>query len=431
MPGKGNLSGVKVFWVFPLLISFFNGESCLTGWGFSSYCKQFFIDIQSWVMRATKAVIHLENLRHNILEIKKIVSPGVRLCVPVKADGYGHGAAKVAVAAIRAGASFLAVASIQEGIDLRNAGIVAPILSLSLPTPEEIPGIIANSITPLVFDSEFISDLGIAAKKMNRVIPVHLKIDTGMGRIGCFPEDSVKIAKLVSNESHLFLEGVCTHLAVSDSLDKDDIEFTRLQIKRFEDSVKNIREAGINPGIVHCSASGGVLQYPEAHFDMVRPGILIYGYSPSKELNAKINLKPVMELVTKVVSIRKVPAGTSISYGRKWIAGEDTFIGTLPVGYADGLLRKLSPGLCVLIKGKKYPVVGRICMDQCMINLGNSGEVQRWDDAVIFGPDPMGNSAENLAELLDTIPYEVTCGINKRVPRIYTGTEDLNPPDYV
>lgn len=376
-------------------------------------------------MRATKAVIHLDNLYYNIQQIQKYCGNNIRLCVPVKADAYGHGATRVAITAIKAGASFLAVASIQEGVDLRQAGIVTPILSLSLPTPEEIPSIIVHSITPLVFDKEFIHSLGSDAKKMNRVIPVHLKIDSGMGRIGCFPQDTVEIAKAIAEEPNLTLEGTCTHFAVSDSLNPEDIEFTKKQIAVFSNAVKAIREAGLNPGIVHAASSGAVLQYPEAHFDMIRPGILIYGYPPSKELSKVIDLKPVMELETQVVSIRKVPKGTSISYGRTWIAKEDTLIATLPIGYADGLIRRLSPGIQVLINGKLYPIVGRICMDQCMVNLGSKTDVKRWDKVTVFGPDKKGDSAWDLAEQLDTITYEITCGIHKRVPRVYLGDPEI------
>lgn len=374
-------------------------------------------------MRATRAIIHLENLQSNIMEIRKKISGNTRLCVPVKADAYGHGALRVAVAAIRAGASYLAVASVQEGIDLREAGIVAPILSLSLPIPEEIPSIIEHELTPLVVDSEFISAMGKIARSMNKTVPVHLKIDTGMGRIGCSPEQAVVLARQIDREKNLILEGTATHFSVADSVDPENVAFTRLQIERFNSAIASIRAEGLDPGIVHAASSGAILQYPESYFDMIRPGILVYGYLPSPELAGLMPLKPVMELETQVVAIKKIAAGTAVSYGRTWTAKQDTFIATLPVGYADGLARHLSPGLKVRIGEEEFPIVGRICMDQCMVDIGPDPWVQRWDHVTIFGPPPASASADTLAQILGTIPYEITCGINKRVPRVYIGEE--------
>lgn len=383
-------------------------------------------------MRATQAHIHLDNLRKNIEVIKGFVHNNARICIPVKANAYGHGATRVAIAAIKSGADFLAVASIQEGIELRESGIVAPILSLSLPTPDEIPSIIVHSITPLVFDPEFIAQLDEAASKMHRTIPVHLKIDTGMGRIGCPYDEACNVAKLIASKKSLFLEGTCTHFAASDSLDPSDIDYTKLQFSRFMQAVDSIKKEGIEPGIVHCANSGAVLLYPEMHLDMVRPGIIVYGYFPDegsenelirahleKKFDKTIELFPVMEVKTQVVTIKRVKQGCSISYGRTWTAEEDTDIATLPIGYADGLLRRLSPGLNVLINGKLYPVVGRICMDQCMVNLGTNHGVKLWDSVTVFGPDKAGLSAADLALNAGTIPYEITCDINKRVPRIF------------
>ena len=383
-------------------------------------------------MRATQAHIHLDNLRKNIEVIKGFVHNNAKICIPVKANAYGHGATRVAIAAIKSGADFLAVASIQEGIELRESGIVAPILSLSLPTPDEIPSIIVHSITPLVFDPEFIDQLAEAASKMHRTIPVHLKVDTGMGRIGCSYEEACKVAKLIASKKSLFLEGTCTHFAASDSLDESDIDYTKLQFSRFMQAVDSIKKEGINPGIVHCANSGAVLLYPEMHMDMVRPGIIVYGYFPDegseneqirayleKKSKKTIELFPVMEVKTQVVTIKRVKKGSSISYGRTWTAEEDTDIATLPVGYADGLLRRLSPGLNVLINGKLFPVVGRICMDQCMVNLGTNHGVKLWDSVTVFGPNKDGPSAADLALNAGTIPYEITCNVNKRVPRIF------------
>jgi alanine racemase len=374
-------------------------------------------------MHPTRAIIHLENLRFNIAEIRKKVGQDIRICVPVKADAYGHGALKIAVAAIRSGATHLAVASAQEGVALREAGIVAPILSFSIPIPEEIPALIGHDIVPFIFDMEYIDEFSRHAAAMNRVVPVHLKIDTGMGRIGCTPEEAPALARRIARDKHLRLEGIATHLAVADANGPDDARYTREQIARFASAVNAIKAEGIDPGIVHAANSGAVISYPEAWFDMVRPGILVYGYLPSPDLKGLIETRPVMELETQVVSIKKIAAGTSVSYGRTWVAEEETYIATLPVGYADGLLRGLSPGLRVRIGEREYPIVGRICMDQCMVDIGPDPWVQRWDRATVFGPAPAPSSAETLARILGTIPYEITCGINKRVPRVYVGDE--------
>ena len=373
-------------------------------------------------MRATQAHINLDNLRDNINTVKQFVKPGTKLCCAVKADGYGHGAVRVSVAALKAGVSFLAVASISEGIELREAGIVAPILSLSLPLKDEIPSLIVHSITPLVFDFEFIEQLNEVAVSMHRKIPVHLKIDTGMGRVGCSPEEAKDLAKKIASTEGLYLEGVCTHLACADSNKEDDIVYTKKQIKKFTFAVEEIKKQGINPGIVHCSNSGAIFLHQEANFDMVRPGIVIYGYSTcAKELGVK--LKPVMEFSSQIVAIKQFKKGDTVSYDRTWIAPEDCDIGVIPAGYADGLVRRLSPGMEVSINGKMFPIVGRICMDQCMVFLGKNHNVNRWDKVVFFGADNNSKDAEDLANQIGTISYEILCGINKRVPRIYIDTE--------
>ena len=372
-------------------------------------------------MRATRAIIHLENLHFNVIEIQKRLPAGTGICVAVKADAYGHGAAKVAASVVDAGATYLAVATVQEGVELREAGITVPILVLSLPIPDEFPILIEHELTPLVADGDFAVVLGQAARAMNRIVSVHLKVDTGMGRIGCMPERAADLARRIAAEKYLVQKGTVTHLAVADCITPDDIAFTHTQLARFTSAVAAIRNAGLDPGIVHAANSGAIIQYPEAAFDMARPGIIVYGYPPSPELADKMPLKPVMELITQIVSIKKVSAGTPVSYGRTWIAPHDTCIATIPVGYGDGLLRRLSPGLKVSINGESYPVIGRICMDQCMVDIGLKSTAERWDEVTVFGPAPATSSAETLAEILDTIPYEITCGINKRVPRIYAG----------
>lgn len=374
-------------------------------------------------MRATRAIIHLDNLRDNIQEIKKHIPENTKICIPVKADAYGHGARQTAITALRSGVSKLAVATAQEGIELREAGIVAPILSLSLPIPEEIPSIIEYDLTPLVVDEDFITELGKQARLMGKTVHVHLKIDTGMGRIGCDPSETLDIAKTIVKEKNLYLEGCASHFAVADSCLETDIAYTKQQFIQFTKTCEALKAKGIDPGMLHIANSGAILQHPETALSMVRPGILVYGYLPDPCLEGTMNVKPVMEFETQLVSIKKIKKGTPVSYGRIWIAPEDTYIGTIPVGYADGLNRALSPGLQVTIRDQSYPIVGRICMDQCMINLGPDPWAQKWDHVTIFGPNPSATSAQILADQVGTIPYEITCAINKRVPRVYVERE--------
>ena len=366
-------------------------------------------------MRATRAIIHLNNLRGNIEAARKKAGPHPKICVPVKADAYGHGAIAVSRCALEAGAEYLAVATVAEGAELRTAGIAAPILLLSQALPEELPDIVSGELTPLVSDGDFIEELARAAGQAKKRLTVHLKIDTGMGRLGCRPEDSPVLAAKIVSCRELGLGGVATHLSVSDSTEAGDIAYTKEQLCRFRDAVASIEKAGIAPGLVHAANSGALVFHEDAYFDMIRPGIFLYGYSPAG--SGGLCAEPVMELRSAVVSVKRVKKGESVSYGRTWVAPEDTFVGVIPVGYADGFPRLLSNNHSMRIRGRTYPLAGRICMDQCMVNLGPKTEVQRWDEAVIFGPGFI--TAGDIAEKLKTIPYEITCNINKRVPRVY------------
>jgi alanine racemase len=337
--------------------------------------------------------------------------------VPIKADAYGHGAIAIARASIAAGASCVAVAVVQEGVILREAGISAPIVLFSQALPDEIPEIVKNGLCPCVSDAEFAKMLDQAAVAARIRLSVHLKIDTGMGRMGCAPADAPALARQIAASSGLEYAGTATHFSVADFTAPDDIAYTKRQIACFTGALDNIRAAGIHPGIVHAANSGAVVLHPEAWFDMVRPGILLYGYNISGINAPPLQVEPVMELKTHVGVIKQVKKGEAVSYGRTWVASRDTEIAVLPIGYADGLPRLVSNNWQVIITGKTYPLVGNICMDQCMVDLGPATQVRRWDEAVVFGgPAP---SAAILAERVGTIPYEIICNINKRVPRIY------------
>lgn len=380
--------------------------------------------------RCSKAIIYTENLKNNIVEIKKCLSPQTKLCIAVKADSYGHNAILTSKLAEEAGVEFLAVATVDEGIELRNAGIKCNILLLSICIPEEYESLFKYEITPLIFDLENIKKLSDAADKYltnNAKFKVQLAVDTGMGRIGCYPDEAGEQAQVINNSNHLILSGMCTHFAVSDSLDKENIEFTNKQYENFEKAIENVKNKGFDPGICSCSNSAAIMNNKNMHINMVRAGIITYGYYPDditkeylKSVNKDIELKPVLSLETKVVAIRHFKKGQSISYGRTYVCENDTDIAILPIGYADGLLRRFSPGLCVTINGKNYPVRGRICMDQCMVELGKNHNVKLWDKVLIFGPKESGalNTADDLAKIGNTISYEVLTSISKRIERV-------------
>ncbi|MDR0502251.1 MAG: alanine racemase [Treponema sp.] len=370
----------------------------------------------------TSVFIHLDRFLRNFNAVKARIGKEKRVCVPVKADGYGHGALQIAKISEEAGAFCLGVATVDEGIELRKGGINIPILLMSQPDPQEIPEIFKASLTPFVSDSWFVNALNEQAVLLKTRLPVHLKIDTGMCRTGCRAEEAAALAGQITKCTFLELTGTATHLAAADSTDLKDIACTRTQLTCFRDAVNAIRTAGIDPGIVHAANSGAVILHPDSWFDMVRPGILLYGYKAAQENENSnfpyepLTVEPVMELKSTVVMIKKIKKGESVSYGRIWTAEEDTNIAILPAGYADGLPRIVSGKWQAIIGGNAYPLVGRICMDQCFVNLGINTTVRRWDEAEIFGSS---HDASALAEAANTIPYEITCNISKRVPRIY------------
>jgi alanine racemase len=322
----------------------------------------------------------------------------------------------VAELAKRSGVDYLAVATVDEALELRSSGVELPILLYSLPIPEEIESICRWEITPLIGDIELVERLAAEAARQRRRVDVHMKIDTGMGRIGCRPDEAADLAERIAGMRTVRLAGVSTHFPVADTADPSA---TIEQTKAFQAAVAEIRDRGIDPGIIHAANSGAVLDKPHTHLDMVRPGIMAYGYYPSREQGRGMLLEPVMELRSAVVFLKTVEKGSPISYGMTWRAPRRTVIGTIPVGYADGYNRLLSNRGEVWIRGRRYPVVGRVCMDQIMVDLGPDSSIPKYEEVVLFGPQPGAPTAEELAGLTDTIPYEVTCAVSKRVPRVY------------
>jgi alanine racemase len=370
-------------------------------------------------MRATKAIIYLDNFRANIEAARRQAGSHPALCVPVKADAYGHGAAVMSGAALEAGAEYLALATVDEGAQLRQAGITAPLFLFSQALPGEMDEIARLELIPFVGDKDAAGLFALSASKTGKRLPVHLKVDTGMGRMGCRPESAARLAAFIAGQKSLRLGGMATHLAVSDSLKDDDIGYTKNQLARFGEAAEAVRAAGLDPGLLHAANSGALCFHPDSYFDIVRPGIFLYGYSPGAGIPGGLESTPVMELRSSIIFIKKVRKGEDISYGRTWTAGGDCLIGTMPVGYADGLPRLLSGRHQVRINGKTYPFVGRICMDQCMVDLGQDETVKRWDEVIIFGPK--AETAADMAAKIGSISYEVLCNINRRVPRVYAG----------
>ncbi len=383
-------------------------------------------------MRLTHAEIYLNNLKDNFLNIKVLLKPQTKICAAVKADGYGNGAVKCAKTLVEAGADFLAVANVEEAMELRNAGIKTPLLMLSLCSPEEVDDVIKNSVTPLVFDEEYINLFDSRSAELNKSgekFSVHLAIDSGMGRIGCRYTEAKELAEKIVNSKNLTLGGMCTHFACADSIKKSDVKYTITQYENFMKAIDEVERAGINPGIRHCCNSPALITHPEWQLDMVRPGIILYGYycdqvnrNYIEKNNINLNLKPVMTLVSGVCSVRNFKKGNSVSYGHTWTAKKDTDIAVIPIGYGDGFLRRFSSVVKPAVNGKAYPICGRICMDQCMIEIGlNNSDVKRWDRVVLFGSKEAGAlcDAQDIADATGTIPYEIMTGITKRVERVY------------
>ncbi len=367
-------------------------------------------------MRPTRAIIHTDNFRHNIQLVRNQVGRDKKVCAAIKADAYGHGANELCSIAIEEGVSYFAIATVGEGISLRKSNLTIQILLLTLTSPDEFPDIVSNSIQPFVADRAYIKGLNKEAKNQSHVLDVHLHIDSGMGRIGCKPEEAAELAMLIDSLGNINLKGVSTHFACADEPSKP---MTNDQISKFKYAVDQIKETGIDPGIVHASNSAAIVDYPESWIDMVRPGIILYGYYPGQDQKRTLAVKPVMEFRTEVVFIKKVPAGQPLSYGATYVTEKETYIATLPVGYGDGYNRLLSSKGIILINGKKYTVAGRVCMDQLLIDLGPDADVDLYDEAILFGGGSDAQTAENLADMLNTISYEITCNVNKRVPRVY------------
>jgi alanine racemase len=366
-----------------------------------------------YLPRATRAIVDLGAIRHNIAGIREKIGSGTRLMAVVKADGYGHGAVKVAEASLESGADCLAIAIPEEAAPLRDAGIRCPILVLGLAQPDEAPKVIAAGLEQTVCTMELLDALDKESAKACVKTNVHIKVDTGMGRIGLPPEDAVDFARKVMSSPNIVLKGVYSHFSCADENDK---EYSLVQLRRFKDTLGALEAAGISVPIRHMANSAGVLDLPEAYFDMVRPGIMIYGLYPSSEVSHSVALSPAMSFVTRVCQIKEVPSGTAIGYGATYVTKVKTVVATMPAGYADGYRRLLSNKAEVIIKGTRVPLLGRVAMDMCMLDVTSIPDVRPGDEITLFGE---GLPVEEIASVVGTINYEIVTGIGKRVPRVY------------
>lgn len=365
-----------------------------------------------------QAEIDLNAVKNNIKAIRKLIKPKTEIMAVVKANGYGHGDIQIAKAALEGGASRLAVARYSEALRLRENDITSPILVFGYVNSDMYKKIISLQITLTVYCLEAAVNLNNAAKNLNKKIKVHINVDTGMNRLGFKPNiSSMHEIKSISNLEHIDIEGIYTHFADADNFNKT---YTELQIKRFTLFLELLSNAGINIPIKHAANSAAIIDHPEIHLDMVRPGIIIYGLYPSKSANnKKIKLQPAMRLITRIAQIQNIPAGAKISYGGLYETDNQTCIATLSIGYGDGLSRMLKDGE-VLIHGKRAPIVGRICMDHCMVDISHIKNVKKGDEVVVYGTQ--GNqtiSVDEVGEKLGTISYELVCMISPRVARVY------------
>ena len=373
------------------------------------------------ISKRVYARVDLDIIEENLNKIHNMTSPDTGIYAVVKADAYGHGADKVSTRLQKLDyVKGFCVATLEEGISLRESGISKKILILGYSFPEQYEELIKYDITPCIFRDDNINALNEVAKKLGKTVKVHVKVDTGMGRIGITPdEDGLAFVKKLLDSSNIEPEGIFTHFARADEIDKSA---ALKQLKTFNDFINLVKDKlGYSFPVKHCSNSASILTIPEANMDIVRPGIIIYGLSPSDEVTApEFKLKPALSLYSTITYLKKVKAGTPISYGGTYVADKDTLVATVPVGYGDGYPRSLSnKGFC-LVRGRKVPIIGRVCMDQFMLDVTDVKGVSLDDKVVLIGSDENESiTTDELGVLSDRFNYELVCDLGKRVGRIY------------
>lgn len=377
------------------------------------------------MVKRTWAEISLNAIEHNYNVIRNKVADDTKVCCVIKADGYGHGAVELSQVYEKLGADFFAVSNIDEGIEIRKSGSKLPIVILGYTPVSEAENLAEYDISQAVFSLEYAKELSEKCVEEDCICKMHIKVDSGMSRIGfmCqeFPRDEYSIEEICEAccLPNLEVEGLFTHFCVSDE-DAEGREFTNKQYENFIHVRDSLRKRGVDISVVHCSNSGAIEDYPETCCDMVRAGIILYGLAPSSKLADRLDLVPAMTLKTVVAFVKEVQKGATISYGRTFTADRKMKIATVPIGYADGFIRQNAKDGYMMVNGKKAKIVGRICMDQTMLDVTDIEDVKTGDEVVVFGTGENGEpTADSLAENTGTINYETVCLVGKRVPRIY------------
>lgn len=377
------------------------------------------------MVKRTWAEISLNAIEHNYNVIRNKVADDTKVCCVIKADGYGHGAVELSQIYEKLGADFFAVSNIDEGIEIRKSGSKLPIVILGYTPVSEAKNLAAYNISQAVFSLEYAKELSEKCVEEDCICKMHIKVDSGMSRIGfmCqeFPRDEYSIEEICETccLPNLEVEGLFTHFCVSDE-DAEGREFTNKQYENFIHVRDSLKKRGVDISVVHCSNSGAIEDYPETCCDMVRAGIILYGLAPSSKLADRLDLVPAMTLKTVVAFVKEVQKGATISYGRTFTADRKMKIATVPIGYADGFIRQNAKDGYMMVNGKKAKIVGRICMDQTMLDVTDIEDVKTGDEVVVFGTGENGEpTADSLAENTGTINYETVCLVGKRVPRIY------------
>ncbi|MDP2689494.1 MAG: alanine racemase [Deltaproteobacteria bacterium] len=367
--------------------------------------------------RPTSAIIDMEALRHNYRQLRAKLPRAAKMMAIVKANAYGHGDVRTAGLLEGLGCEFFGVAIAEEGARLREGGIKAPVVVLGGIFPRQVKELFAFGLTPVVFDMETARRIDSFAREAGIVKKIHVKIDTGMGRLGLLPAQAAPFFTELKALGNISVEAVLSHFSESEASDRD---FSKKQLAAFLETIDAIRALGFDPGLVEIANSAAAASFPEARLDLVRPGIMLYGSYPAPHLRGAVALKPVMKLRTEILSLKTLDAGSPVSYGRSFVTKRRSVIATLPIGYGDGLPRGLSNKGAVLVRGARAPIVGAVCMDLTMCDVTGIPGASPGDEAVIIGAQgEAGITAEEVASTIGTISYEVFCGISSRVPRVY------------
>jgi alanine racemase len=365
-------------------------------------------------LRPTRLNIDLSAIKHNVLEIKKKLSNNTEIMPVIKANGYGSGAYKIIDTLLESGIKRVAVAIADEGVALREQGVNVPIVIINQTYETEVKKIVEYDLICAVADINFVNKLNEEAKKYNKIAKVHVEIDSGMGRIGVKPINALEFIKDLLGFQNIEIEGIFTHFSSADS----DEKYTLNQISQFEDVLSKIKKNNIDIKYIHACNSAGILNFPAAHYNLVRPGIMIYGYYPDVSVKDKISLKPCMVLESKIVFLKEVEEGIYISYNKTFKTKRKSIIATIPIGYGDGLPRMLSNKGFVVIKNEKVPIIGNVCMDALMVDVTDLRDIKTGDNVYIF--DNVNITVEDIAKECNTINYEIISTLGVRIPKVYS-----------